>query len=267
MSVPASQWPALLEIATAAAHSAAECHRAAPQDLQARSKGHPSDLVTAVDVAAEEAIRRVIAAEYPEHAVLSEESASAQDFSALAHWTGWIVDPLDGTQNYVAGVPLSAVSVAYAQEGQPVVGVIYHPATGELFSALRGGGAWYGEKRLSVSERERLALPALLGSGFPRDMARRPELWHPFKTLTDQGIAVRRLGSAALSLAYVAAGRFDAYWDSKLAPWDVAAGLLLVEEAGGQVSDFAGQPYRWGGSVVLSNGHLHGQLLELTRLS
>jgi len=260
----------LLQTAVQAAQAAGEIHNIyRDQPLEIRSKTHTADLVTQVDLQAQAAIQAVIGHSYPHHTLLGEESSS-QDQEALAPLetaSCWIVDPLDGTQNYACGLPLSCVSVAYIEWGQPLVGVILNPLTNELFTAVRRGGAFLNDVPLQVSRRATLETPALLGTGFPRDIAQRPQLLRPFLHLTARGLPVRRLGCSALSLAFLAAGRTDGYWDTKLSAWDVAAGLLLVREAGGQVTDMDGGAYRWNGSLVASNDLIHTELLSITRLA
>ena len=258
----------LLQTAVKAAHAAGAVHRHYQhQPLQVRHKDHLSDLVTQADVQAEVAIRQAIHATFPQHEVLGEETAWPASKQARLHELScWIVDPLDGTQNYASGLPLSCVSIAYIHQGTPLIGVVYDPAHHELFTASQGQGAWLNDAPIQVSTRASLDTPALLGTGFPRDISLRPELLRPFLNLTERGLPVRRLGCAALSLAFLAAGRTDGYWDAKLAPWDVAAGLLLIQEAGGQITDMRGQPYQWGGSLTASNRLIHGELLAVTRL-
>lgn len=257
----------LLELAVHAARAAGAIHdRHRRSALDVRYKSHLADLVTQVDIEAEVAIRQVIHDRLPQAEVLGEETPwPAARLEALHRTSCWIIDPLDGTQNYACGLPLSCVSVAYIERGAPLVGVVFHPTSGELYCAVQGGGATLNGEVIHVSARPALDTPALLGTGFPRDIALRPELLQPFLHLTARGLPVRRLGAAALSLAYLAAGRTDGYWDVKLAPWDVAAGVLLVQEAGGTVSDMRGQPLTWGGTLAASNGLIHEELLRVTR--
>lgn len=277
MSTQSADSASLLLTALNAARVAGEVHLAAHSplvagapgaDFQVQSKTHLADLVTRVDLQAEVAIRHVLTRAWPDLPILGEENAwPAEELAQLNTRSCWVVDPLDGTQNFVTGLPLSCVSVAYLERGEPLVGVVYNPTTGELYSAVRGQGAYLNGARLSVSSRSNLETPALLATGFPRDIARKPHLLKPFIHLTGRGLPVRRLGTAALTLAFMAAGRIDGYWDVKLAPWDVAAGLLLLTEAGGQVTNTQGEPYGWNGTMCATNGWIHAELLEVTALA
>jgi myo-inositol-1(or 4)-monophosphatase len=218
------------------------------------------DLVTAIDKRSEAAILRVISREYPGHAILAEESgASAGDARHL-----WVIDPLDGTTNYARGFPYFCVSVALARAGRVIVAAVYQPVLGELFTAIRGRGAFLNGKRLQVSAQARLD-QAFLATGFPYDIrrSRRTNLEH-FARFATRCLAIRRAGAAALDLAYVAAGRFDGFWELKLRPWDIAAASLLVEEAGGSVTGFSGRPWRLPvRDVVASNGLVHDETLAV----
>ncbi len=221
--------------------------------LTVRDKG-VADIVTEVDAAAERLIRRRLAPlGIP---VMGEEGGGGEGADRL-----WIVDPLDGTVNFAHGYPVFSVSIALVERGRPVVGVVHDPTRRETFRAERGHGAWLGKKRLKTSPRRRL-MESLLSTGFSyqrgslleRSLRRFGRFHHAAR-------AVRRPGSAAIDLAYVAAGRFDGFWETGLKPWDVAAGWLLVEEAGGRVSDYAGRPYRLGSvDILASNGPLHGAM-------
>jgi len=227
--------------------------------LQVAYKGEV-DLVTEADVAAEQAIIEVIRGTFPRHDILAEEQGYQASSSAYC----WIVDPLDGTTNFAHGFPWFCVSIALAVEGEVVLGVVLHPVTGELFRAERGGGAYLNDIPLQVSKTPRLD-QALLATGFPYDRKTSPvNNYEHFIQFQQSAQACRRAGSAALDLAYTAAGRFDGYWELKLKPWDVAAGQLLVSEAGGRVSDFSGGPLRMdGGETLASNGLLHDAMLEV----
>ncbi len=221
------------------------------------------DLVTEADLACEQFIIERIQTHYPRHAILAEESGAA-NFSESAEYK-WIIDPLDGTTNYAHGYPCFCVSIAleHTPSRQIVVGVIYDPTRDELFAAERGQGATLNGRRIRVTETDDLNR-ALLCTGFPYDVRERGNFARHFTNFINHAQAVRRDGSAALDLAYVACGRFDGFWEEGLRPWDVAAGVLLVEEAGGRVSGYeedAFDPYRR--EVVASNGHLHAAMLAI----
>lgn len=217
------------------------------------------NLVTEADTLAERLIARRIRRRFPDHDIRSEEKVNLDRGSRFQ----WIVDPLDGTTNYAHGFPVFCVSVALAIDGRPAVGVVYNPNLDELFVGVRGRGATLNGQRLAVSRRARLER-SLLATGFPYDVRDDPgRVFHRFVKMSFRAQAIRRAGSAALDLCYVAAGRFDAYWEARLFSWDVAAGSLMVEEAGGRLSDCAGGPFRVDGrEVVASNGRIHTQILR-----
>jgi len=230
-------------------------------DLEIRKKGL-RDLVTAADLAVEQAIRDRLARYFPDHAVLGEETAPSAPAGSSRY--RWIVDPIDGTTNFAHGVPLFCVSIALEVGGRIDVGVVYAPVSGELFTAERGEGARLNGTRLCVTGEASLS-EALLVTGFPPQAADSlDDQLAVFGAFLASARAVRRLGSAALDLAFVAAGRFDGFWEASLHAWDVAAGVLLVEEAGGLVTDFHGGPFdNFGGQLLASNGALHPRLLEM----
>jgi myo-inositol-1(or 4)-monophosphatase len=215
------------------------------------------DPVTTVDRAAETAIRSLLAAERPGDDVLGEEQGGGS-------WnTGrvWIVDPLDGTVNFIHRLPHIAVSVALWEEGLARIGVVYDVMRGELFCAEQGAGATLDEGPLTTSPTVDLG-EALIATGFPYDRRQRAaELAAMVGNVLAEVQGIRRMGSAALDLCYVACGRFDGYWEAGLHPWDTAAGCLIVREAGGQVTDLGGGPHRLdSGTVIASNGHVHDRL-------
>ena len=216
------------------------------------------DLVTEYDLRSERLILEAIRQAFPQDAILSEEAGQVSRGDIC-----WMVDPLDGTTNFAHALPMFCVSIACTQGGVPALGVIYDPLREELFQALAGGGALLNGEALRVSETNSLP-EALLVTGFPYDIRTNPQnnLDH-YSRLALLSLGVRRLGSAALDLAYVAAGRFDGYWELRLNPWDWAAGALLVREAGGQVTDFRGSEEVLVGadSLVATNGRVHGELL------
>lgn len=232
------------------------------QTLQVRSKSTASDLVTEVDALAEAAIRAVITRAYPDHTVLGEEEGLGSG-PADAPFR-WIVDPLDGTVNYAHGFPVFCASVALEAQRERVVGAVFDPNRQELFTATRGGGAFLNGRPIRVSEVPTLTTPALVSTGFPYDASGGRNL-ALVERLLRLGIPIRRPGAAALDLCNVACGRMDAYWEIGLKPWDSAAGSLIVQEAGGTVSDAHGCPDPYAEMLVASNGQLHAELLTLLR--
>ncbi len=210
------------------------------------------DLVTDADTGAERRILGAIRRAFPADAILSEEDGGAIDPARRT----WIVDPLDGTTNYAHGYPFYAVSIGVARAGVVEYGLVVAPSFGETFEAVRGGGARRNGRRIAVSDTARLR-EAFLVTGFPYDVHTSGTNLCEFSRLARRALAIRRDGAAALDLAYVACGRFDGFWEAKLSPWDVAAGRLLVTEAGGRVSTWAGRPYAWGDPLLATNGRIH----------
>jgi myo-inositol-1(or 4)-monophosphatase len=217
------------------------------------------ELVTDADHASEALVVSAISRQYPDHAIVAEEGGGT---AAETGYT-WLIDPLDGTNNYAHGLPVFSVSLALLHDGAPLLGVIYDPTRDELFAAERGQGARCNGRRISVSESQTLAT-SLLATGFPYDYATNPDNnAREFTTLAGRVQGVRRLGSAALDLAYVAMGRFDAFWELRLQPWDSAAGAVLVTEAGGRVTDWrAGSWNPWSDRLLASNGRIHDELIQ-----
>ena len=236
--------------------------------LRPESKGRRRELVTAADRSAEQIVVGGLLAAFPEHAVLAEEGVltTQGQASKAADWT-WIVDPLDGTTNFVHGLPFFAVAIALAFENRPVVGVVHAPALGETFVAATGLGARRvfadgREQRLAVSRTTELA-DTLLATGFSynRDEAGRDDNSARLARVLPHCRDLRRLGSAELDLCYTAAGVYDGYWELYLAPYDVAAGAVLVQEAGGKVTDLlGGDDWLFGGHVLATNGLVHDEL-------
>lgn len=226
-----------------------------PHDI--RFKG-PLDMVTEADRASEALIAGGIRAAFPEHALLGEEGSRGTTDDAPYRW---VIDPLDGTTNFTHGLPNFSVSIALEHEGSPIVGIVYDPTRNELFAATKGGGATLNGQPIRVSDVGKLER-SLLVTGFSYDLevrARQAETWRYLLTRVQ---AIRQLGSAALNLCYIAAGRLDGYWERGIAPWDVAAGALIVMEAGGIVTDMSGGPFRSDDrQLVASNGLLHPALL------
>jgi len=220
-----------------------------------------TDLVTEMDKKAERLILRRLEARFPGHGFMAEETRP-RGASNADHV--WIIDPLDGTTNYAHAFPWFAVSIALAVRGRTEVGVVYHPLGRELYTAVRGGGAFCNGRRINVSRRSRL-IDSVLATGFPYDLAQNP--FGPLNSFCNFSIVtrgIRRAGVASLDLACVAAGRFDGFWEQRLQPWDVAAGVLLVQEAGGFVSDFRGGPDDGSGREVLaSNGRIHRDMIRV----
>jgi myo-inositol-1(or 4)-monophosphatase len=221
------------------------------------------DLVTETDRRSEEFIIREIEKRFPEHTIIAEESGSKR--KGNGDGGAWYIDPLDGTINFAHGVPCFAVSLAYVEHNEIRLGVVYDPLRDECFTAERGGGAWLNEDRLCVSQTKEL-VECLLTTGFPYEKAngldRNLALYGRFAHLT-QG--VRRPGSAALDLCYVAAGRFDGYWELDVEPWDCAAGALLVQEAGGRITSADGKSdfFRAPISIVAANPGIHNRMMEI----
>lgn len=218
------------------------------------------DLVTQADTESEETIVTLLGARLPEVGILAEERGQ----SPGSQTRRFIVDPLDGTTNFAHGYPHFAVSIAYEQEGEIAAGVVYDPLRGELFAAEKGEGAFLNGKQLRVSDARRLD-KALLVTGFPYDLKDDIDATlRFFNRFMSEARAIRRDGSAALDLAYVAAGRFDGFWEEKLGAWDTAAGALLVSEAGGRVSDLSGGIFKCHDrSVLATNGLLHDSMLRV----
>lgn len=252
---------AILETATAAARSGADIlRRYASEGFSVRSKGGP-DLVTNADLESEKAVAEIIAARFPNHSLLGEEEHQA-DLSA-EHL--WIVDPLDGTTNFAHGIPHFAVSVAYYREGRPVAGVVLNPMTNDLFRACSGEGAFHNDREIRVHSSDRM-LDALIGTGFYYDRGAMMEA--TLAALGDcfrRGIhGIRRFGTASLDLCQVAGGRYGAFFEFQLSPWDFAAGRLIVEEAGGHVTTCRGEDLPLQKvSLLASNSRLHPELLEI----
>ena len=254
----------MLNIAVKAARAAGAIINRAALDLeviQVGSKG-PNDFVSEVDRAAEQAIIETLLEAYPDHGILAEESGRAHgrqdsDFT-------WIIDPLDGTTNFLHGLPVYAVSIALAHRGVVQQGVVYDPTRNDLFYASRGRGAFCNDRRLRVSKRTRLA-DALIGTGFPfRRGDNFKRYLKMFEAVMQNCAGVRRPGAAALDLCYVAAGWYDGFFETGLAPWDVAAGSLMITEAGGLIGNFTGEAdYLHQREVVAGTPRVYGQLVQM----
>jgi len=220
------------------------------------------DPVTDVDRRAQEVVVDGIRAAFPDDVVIAEEDEGQQRVDGPC----WYIDPLDGTANFVHGLPHFAVSIAYFDNGRAEAAAVYDPCKDDLFRAERGGGAFLGDQRLAVSEVSELDR-ALLVTGFPYDRREHVDQYLAyFREFLLRAQDVRRYGSASLDLCYVAAGRFDGFWEWKLHPWDTAAGWLIVEEAGGRVTDFDASPYDpWLPRVLATNSRIHDQAVEVLR--
>ena len=243
-----------------AAYRSADILRSRLGHLSRVAKKGPIDLVTDADLASEAEIVRTIREVYPDHTIVAEESGT----SAGVTDHRWIIDPLDGTVNYAHQIPFFAVSIAYVFRGAAQVGVVLNPLNGELFSAVAGDGAKLNGEAIRVSTESALS-ESLLATGFPYELDPDFEsLGARFFRCLRQARGVRRLGSAALDLCYVACGRFGGYWEDRLQPWDTAAGVLLVQEAGGTVTDFQNRPVGADAREVLAtNGRIHAPMQSL----
>jgi len=234
--------------------------------LEVRHKGD-IDLVTEADLAAERLIVERIRSHHPRHAILAEEAGAVERVAGASPSDyKWIIDPLDGTTNYAHGYPCFCVSIALERSGELIIGVIYNPTRDEMFAAERGAGATLNGRRIRVSEINDLN-QAMVCTGFPYDVRARGDFARHFHNFIMHAQSVRRDGSAALDLAYVACGRFDGFWEEGLRPWDVAAGAIIIEEAGGRVSRYDNSPldiYR--SPIMSSNGLLHEAMMGVLAL-
>lgn len=232
------------------------------ENLQVMRKGL-ADFVTKADLKAEKVLKEELSRTRPHYCFVLEEGGVIEGPDKSHRW---YIDPLDGTINFMHGVPHFAVSVGLEREGQLVAGVVYNPVSDDMYTAERGQGAWHNDRRLRVSARRELA-DSLIATGIPhRGRPGQQEFLGEVNTIMREVSGVRRFGSAALDLAWVAAGRYDAFWERALSAWDVAAGIVLVREAGGVVSDLAsGQDILTNGHILASNGQLHGPLLKLLK--
>ncbi len=222
-----------------------------------------NDFVTEVDLRAEAEIINIIRSAYPDHGILAEESGRLERASDGQDEFVWIIDPLDGTTNFIHGFPQFSVSIGLQRRGRMECAIVYDPLRQELFTAARGDGAQLDDRRIRVSQQLGIE-GALIGTGFPyrANMQWLDAYMGMFKDLTQQAAGLRRPGSAALDLAYVAAGRLDGFWELGLSPWDTAAGMLLITEAGGLVSTLTGAEYQHQGHIVAGNPKVHAALLS-----
>lgn len=256
-------WKTYLSAATEAAHAAADILERWRQNFSVRQKA-PNDLVTEADFAAQEVIQRILRGSNPGIAFIGEESASGNGAPA---GLCWVVDPLDGTTNYVHGLPCYAISIGLVENGQPVLGVVFDPLRQEMFAAAQGQGAWCNGERLCVSACDRIE-DALLVTGFPTDCRGKEYVFAAWRAFALRSQAVRRIGCTSLNLAWLASGRADGCWSYEIHPWDVSAGICLIQEAGGTITTPDGQPYSLQHrDFVASNGRIHTQMLEVLRNS
>jgi myo-inositol-1(or 4)-monophosphatase len=228
--------------------------------LKVKHKGE-IDIVTEADYLSEHAITKIIKEKFPDHQIYAEEK---KDYTDIPSSFIWFIDPLDGTTNFAHGLPIFCISIALEVEGELMMGLVYDPPREELFFALKGKRAYLNNKRIKVSETKKLD-KSLLVTGFPYDVRTSKENnLNYFQSFIMKAQAVRRLGSAALDLCYVASGRFDGFWEMKLSPWDVAAGSLIVKEAGGEVTNFSGKKFNIHGREILAdNGLIHKKMIEV----
>lgn len=221
------------------------------------------DLVTEADTESEQAVIDTIQSSFPTHSILTEETGLHAGDSECQ----WIIDPLDGTTNFAHGLPIFATSIAFALKGEVVMGVVNNPVMGELFTTVKGQGSWLNGKRISVSDKTAMT-DCLLATGFAYNFK---EIFNDIMTrlgrCLDASQGIRRLGSAAIDLCYVACGRFDGYWEQNLKPWDTAAGQLLAREAGAVVTDFSNCPFNpWMLEIAAANPAIHKELLDLLKV-
>lgn len=244
----------------AARAGAAEILRYFNRDFKITNKEGVNNLVTEADHASEKAILEVIHSAFPDHQVLAEETGEILQDSAYK----WIIDPIDGTVNFAHGIPLNCVSIAVEKDREIVLAAVFNPHLDEFFFAEKGKGARLNEQPIRVSG-ESKTLNACLVTGFPYTYINMPNgPLEVFERLIRKGVPVRRLGSAAIDLCWVAAGRFDGFYEHKLEPWDSAAGFLIVEEAGGRVTDFDGNKFSvYQHRVLATNGRIHDEMLEV----
>jgi myo-inositol-1(or 4)-monophosphatase len=239
---------------------AAEIMRFFQQSFSISNKEGVNNLVTEADHASEKAIIAVIRNSFPDHQILAEESGKLVQDSTYK----WIIDPIDGTVNFAQGIPLNCVSIGIEYEGQIILGAVYNPHLNEFFIAEKGKGATLNDKPIRVSEKTE-TIKSCLVTGFPYTYINEPNgPIEVFERFVRKGVSVRRLGSAAIDLCWVACGRFDGFFEQKLEAWDSAAGYLIVEEAGGKVTDFTGQQYSvYQHKILATNGKIHTEMLDV----
>lgn len=256
----ATEFQEFLTVAEKAARAAGRMLAdARPDNLRVEYKG-AINLVTEMDQKCEKFIVDQLSAAFPDHAIVAEEGSAISADSEFR----WYIDPLDGTTNYTHGLPIYCVSIALEQAGDLVCGAIYDPCQEEMFTAAKGGGMFLNGKQMFVSQETEL-LKSLLVTGFPYDIRETNEdNLNNFAAFAKRARAVRRLGSAAMDCCWTACGRFDGFWELKLSPWDLAAGVLMVREAGGRVTDLDGRPFDLhSGRILATNGKIHQQMQDV----
>jgi len=239
---------------------AAEIMRFFQQSFTVSNKEGVNNLVTEADHASEKAILSVIKRDFPDHQILAEESGALSQNSEFK----WVIDPIDGTVNFAQGIPLNCVSIGIEHKGDIVMAAVYNPHLNEFFFAEKGKGATLNDKPIRVSQKS-VTLHSCLVTGFPYTYINEPNgPLEVFERFVRKGVPVRRLGSAAIDLCWVACGRFDGFFEQKLEPWDSAAGFLIVEEAGGRVTDFKGDPFSiYQHKVLATNSLIHAEMLDV----
>jgi len=230
------------------------------KNFEIEFKTDATNIVTEIDKKAEAAIIQYIKKEFPAHGILAEESGADKSSSEYV----WVIDPIDGTSNFAHGLPIFSVSIGVQKNGETICGIVYDVMRDAMYSAELGSGAFVNNKKISVSTNSNLQ-ESLLVTGFPYDIIENPgDTVEKFTAFLTRSRAVRRLGSAAIDLAYVAAGVFDGFWERSLNPWDICAGKLLVEEAGGVVTDYSGNPISIVTNQILaSNGKVHSEMVNI----
>jgi myo-inositol-1(or 4)-monophosphatase len=251
------------QVAVAAAYNAAEILRSRFGNISRIQKKDAVEIVTEADTESEKLIISAIQSRFPQHSILSEEAG----LNAGTDEYGWFIDPLDGTVNFAHQVPIFCISIALAYRNEVVLGVVLNPMDGELYTALRGQGASLNSRPIQVSAPAKVS-ESLLVTGFPYHV---DQVFDPIMTRYGNCLkasqAIRRLGSAALDICYVAAGRFEGFWEQYLKPWDTAAGSLIAAEAGATVTTFSNQPFTVeANEILVTNGHIHDEMIELLKL-
>jgi myo-inositol-1(or 4)-monophosphatase len=251
-------------VAVGAAYSGATILNNYLGKLTSIHKKGPSDLVTEADIESEKQIIDILGYRFPDHQILAEESGLS---STNASGCLWIIDPLDGTTNFAHQLPFFSVSIAFAFNGEVVVGVVLNPVSGELFTAVKEKGATLNGHKIRVTQQEKIS-ECLLVTGFPYDKEKEIKpLMARFENCLKSARGIRRLGSAALDLCFVACGRFDGFWEENLKPWDTAAGMLIAREAGAKITDFSGAEYGLDMNEILAtNGLIHKDMETLMRI-
>ena len=250
-------WDKELSVARQAAQEAGRILNSKLGQINRVMKKGDIDLVTEADLQSEKTILDIIGRHFPRDRIIAEEGGEQGQLPDRV----WLIDPLDGTTNFTHNFPFFAISIALEVEKKLVVGVVFNPATNEYFEAVTGKGSYLNDKPIRVSQTERLG-DALLATGFPYDIHEKPDVvLKRFKRMVVRAQGIRRPGSAAVDLCYVAAGIFDGFWEEGLKPWDTAAGILIVEEAGGCVSTYEGEPCTpFSKSIVATNAHIHDEM-------